>query len=178
MRYLDPVCRGLLLVVFLWSATSKIRSRRSLREFASSLSTMRLVGVRHAGPVAVSVAGAEAVVVALLAIPPLRAAGFLAAGALLSLLTGGVALVLRRGEAAPCRCFGSSPVPLGRRHLIRNVLLVGVALVGLLAQTGQPALAGSLVAGAAGALLGLLVAELDEIVQLFAPIAPQRKETS
>ena len=169
MTYAAPACQGLLIVVFLASAAGKLRGRQALRAFASSLVTLGLVRSRRAAPVAAAVAGAEALAVLLLVVPVTRAAGFAAAAALLAVLTAGVAVVLARGTAAPCRCFGPSPTPLSVRHLVRNAALTGAAVLGLAAPAGSPPVGAAVVALAAGALTGLLVSALDDIVALFAP---------
>ena len=172
MPYLVPLCQGLLAVVLVVSATSKLRSGQALRAFAESLTSMRLVRATRARPVAIAVAAAEGMVVALLLVPATRDAGFAGAAALLAVLTGGVAVVLLRGTAQPCRCFGASSTPLGRRHFVRNVLLCAAALAGIAAPAGDPPLAGALIALFAGAATGLLVTALDDLVALFAPASP------
>jgi hypothetical protein len=169
VTYLVLACQGLLTAVLLVSATSKLRSGRALRAFAASLTSLRLVRGGHAGPVAAAITVLEVVAAALLAVPPTRAVGFAASATLLAVLTAGVAVVLGRGTAAPCRCFGASSTPLARRHLVRNVLLTAAALVGLAAPAGQRPLLGSLVALLAGASTGLLVTVLDDLVALFTP---------
>jgi Methylamine utilisation protein MauE len=175
VAYLIPVCQGLLAVVFLASAASKLRSGQALRAFTTSLVSMRLVRDARARQVAVAVAVAEAVVVVLLAVPLTRDIGFTAAAALLVVLAAGVAVVLTRGTAEPCRCFGASSTPLSGRHLIRNLLLTAVALAGLTGPAGQHSSTWSIVALLAGACAGLLVTMLDDLVALFAPAPTPRR---
>lgn len=172
MPYLVSLCQGLLAVVLLVSATSKLRSGQALRAFSESLASMRLVRAARTRAVAIAVANAEGVAAALLLVPATRDAGFAAAAALLAVLTVGVAVVLARGTAQPCRCFGTSATPLSRRHLVRNVLLCAAALAGIAVPGGEPPLAGALIALFAGASAGLLVTALDELVTLFAPAFP------
>ncbi|MER5625692.1 MauE/DoxX family redox-associated membrane protein [Streptosporangium sp. NPDC002544] len=169
MTHLIAACQGLLAVVFLVSAASKLRGGQALRAFATSLASMLPVRGDRALPVAVAVTAAEVIVVVLLAVPPTRGAGFAAATALLVVLTSGVAVVLTRGGAEPCRCFGASSTPLSGRHLIRNLLLIVVALAGLTGPAGQHSSTWSIVALLAGACAGLLVTMLDDLVALFAP---------
>ena len=156
-------------MVFLASAASKLRSGQALRAFAATLAAMRLVRGAAVLPVASGVAAAEAVAVAMLVVPPIRSAGFAVAAALLAVLTIGVAVVLARGTAVPCRCFGASTAPLSRRHLLRNVALVVVALTGLLTPPHDLPPAGSVIALLTGALAGLLVTEIDHLAALFGP---------
>ncbi|BCL16544.1 MauE/DoxX family redox-associated membrane protein [Micromonospora sagamiensis] len=171
MPYLVTACQGLLAVVLLVSATSKLRSGQALRVLAGSLAAMRLVPPRWAEPVAAVLAVAEAVAVVLLLIPATRRVGFGAAAALLAVLAAGVAVVLARGTAQPCRCFGASATPLGRRHLVRNVVLCLAAFAGLVGPAGPAVPAGTLLALLAGAVAGLLVTVLDDIVALLTPMS-------
>jgi len=68
-----------------------------------------------------------------------------------------------------CRCFGATGAPLGRRHLLRNGVLITLALLGVVAggATGSVAPAGVAVAAVAGAVCGLLFVWFDDIVDLF-----------
>ncbi|NUR28377.1 MAG: hypothetical protein HOV83_21465 [Catenulispora sp.] len=77
--------------------------------------------------------------------------------------------VLRRGAAAPCRCFGASTTPLGPRHVARNVALIVACLAGLAGSLADGALhlPLTLVAAAFGAALGLLVTRLDDVAELL-----------
>jgi Methylamine utilisation protein MauE len=168
MAFVAPACQGLLVVVFLASATGKLRGRRSLRAFADSLVSLRLVRTARALPVAVAVAVAEAATAVLLVAPGSRQVGLTAAAVLMTVLTAGVAVVLVRGTAAPCRCFGVSVTPLSARHLVRNVLLTAAAVLGLLAPGGASP-PGAVVAVAAGVLGGILVTILDDVADLFGP---------
>lgn len=175
MTHLIPACQGLLVVVFLASAASKLRSGQALRAFATSLSSMLAIRADRALPVAIAVTAAEAVAVVLLVVPPTRDAGFAAAVALLVVLTSGVAVVLARGGAEPCRCFGASSTPLSGRHLVRNLLLAAVALAGLIGPDDRHPSPWSIAVLLAGGLAGLLVTLLDDLVALFAPTPTSRR---
>lgn len=77
----------------------------------------------------------------------LLAAGLLAAFAVL------VGLRVRRGDAVPCGCFGeTSPEPVGRDTVLRNVLLVILALMAAADSGGNDGV-GSALLGIAGGLL-------------------------
>ena len=75
-----------------------------------------------------------------------------------------------------CRCFGATGAPLGRRHLLRNGLLITAALAGVTAAGagGGVAPAGVAVAAVAGAVCGLLFVWFDDITDLFVaqPVRP------
>ena len=102
------------------------------------------------------------------------AAGFAVAAGLLAVFTGAIVLSLRRGNAAPCRCFGASSTPLGPRHVARNAVLVALALLGLVAALvpGPADLAGLVVAGAAGVVAGVTITAFDDIAALVSGGTP------
>lgn len=76
----------------------------------------------------------------------------LAAG-LLSAFAVAVAIRVRRGDAVPCGCFGeTSPQPVGRDTVLRNVLLVVLALTAAADRGGNDGI-WSAVLGVAGGLL-------------------------
>jgi hypothetical protein len=176
MAYAAPAAQGLLVVVLLASSAAKLRGRQALRALADSLVALRLVRTASARRVALALAVAESATVVLLMAPASRAVGFAAAAVLLTVLTAGVAVVLARGATAPCRCFGASETSLSARHLVRNVLLVAAAVLGLLSPSGYPA--GALVAVAAGVVAGILVTVLDDVVALFSPLPLASSEES
>ncbi|OKI81719.1 MauE/DoxX family redox-associated membrane protein [Micromonospora sp. CB01531] len=105
---------------------------------------------------------------------------------LLAVLTTGVVLAVRRGTGARCACFGATERPLGRRHVVRNgILLASVAgaLVAVALGAAYPlAPAGAAVALAAGAVGALILIRLDDLLDLFLPvstappIAPSRRD--
>ncbi|WP_169745059.1 MauE/DoxX family redox-associated membrane protein [Cryptosporangium arvum] len=171
-----------LVVVFGVSAFGKARSRAALRGFTASLRGWRVVPGPLVAPVAVVVVGLEVTIVAgaLVSLVVPGAAGRVCAAVtsglaavLLAALSVGIALALRRGPGATCACFGATERPLTPGHLVRDVVLAtacaaGVALA--LAAGDAPAEpAGVAVAVFAGAVAGLLVARLDDLIDLFSP---------
>lgn len=174
MSYAALGCQWLLVAVFGAAAAGKLTSRQAYAEFV--VSTGRLLPTRWSRwrrPAAVGVLVGELVTAMLLVVPATATLGFTAAAGLGLLFGAGVAAALRRGERAPCRCFGISTTPLGRPHLVRNALVAGVAVGGLtstlLAPAGPVHPAGALVAVAAGLVTAVLVVRLDDVVALFAP---------
>lgn len=173
MPYLAIGLRSFLGVVFLISSLSKL-SPSSHREFRASLRAMRLLPDRLITPTGVCVVTSELALAGCLAAPSqiLAVAGFTAAGLLLLVFSGAIAVLLRRGSTRPCRCFGASSAVLAPRHLLRNVLLTAAAATGAFASTaiqGPLVWAGVAVAVGTGAALGGLVTVLDEIISLFRP---------
>lgn len=53
--------------------------------------------------------------------------------AVIAVFTAMIAVHLARRDGVPCACFGrASAAPVSRVHLARNIVLIGLALVGLL----------------------------------------------
>lgn len=171
--YVAIGCRVAIAIVFLLAVTGKIAGRDSFSEFVSSVAAMRVVPTRAAREVATASATAEALVVVLAAIP-VRAtavAGCVLAGLLSVAFSGAIAVSLRRGNRAPCRCFGMSATPLGIRHLVRNAILLLVSVAGATTAlgTGVVQVPAAVVAAVAGLFAGIVIANYDEIAELLAP---------
>ncbi|MBB5874162.1 formate/nitrite transporter FocA (FNT family) [Allocatelliglobosispora scoriae] len=177
MQYVAVACRVVLAVVFVVAAVGKLSGRAAYRDFVSSLRQMRVVPSRWAGPLAGIAVAVEVAVVVLLAVPRdvAAAAGFVLAAGLLAVFAGAIGLSLRRGNTQPCRCFGRSATPLGRHHVIRNVFLIAIAVLGAVAagSGGAVLLGPALVAALAGLIVGGLVAALDDLLYLFRPTTVQ-----
>lgn len=176
IEQLAVAARCLIGVVFVLSAAGKLRSRTAFAEFARSgrALTGALLGGRPIGRAAglwlgVAVVTAEVAVVALLAVTATARAGFALAVALLLAFTAGLLAEMRRGTSVPCRCFGASGTPIGRRHIVRNAALITLSVAGFAAgSVAGPSLLPHPAAVAAGAVLALVVARLDDLVELFA----------
>jgi hypothetical protein len=171
VEYLEFGCRVLLGGVFAVSASSKLYSRTAFAEFTAA--TTRLTGARGARArlLAVATVAAELAVVLALVVPALVLFGFAAAIGLLAVLTAAIVRSLRRGQKAPCRCFGASNSPLGTQHIVRNAVLAAFGVLGIAA--GMSGEASSLDLGlacvvAVAALIGVaLTARLDDLIGLF-----------
>ncbi|WP_425587066.1 MauE/DoxX family redox-associated membrane protein [Streptomyces violaceusniger] len=174
VQYLVIAVRAMIGVVFLIAFLSKSAGRGRFAAFVESLPAMGVVPPRLVGPAAGAVVTAEGAVCALLIAPSEGATvtGLALAAGLLSVFAAAMARTIRRGTGAACRCFGASAAPLGRRHLLRNVLLTAVAAAaGLmtLADRAPTTATGALVAAAAGLVAGALVTVLDDLAALFGP---------
>jgi hypothetical protein len=159
-----------LALVFIVSAYGKFRSRAAFSAFVQGLRDMRVV------PSAVVVAVAWAVVVAettipfLLAVPATAIAGLLSAMVVLAAFTGAVLVVLTRGTRASCPCFGSSLVQFGRRHIVRNGILLAVGATAIVSSAdggGRVEMAGTAVAVAAATTLAIVIVSFDELTDLL-----------
>lgn len=173
--------------VFAWSAAAKLRDHGAYRSFRDGLGEARLVPAHLLSAIAAVLAGAELVAALLPATAVVAtdlgyayavALGRLAltASALLTaVLAAGVAVAIRRGTRARCACFGArAGRPLGRVHLIRNLVLLVTQLSGLAASVagaGRPPALAAALATTTGAVVALLFIEWDDLVELFAPLS-------
>jgi hypothetical protein len=166
MEYLGVGCASLIGWVFVVSAISKLRH---FGEFTSSLPALAPVRPGQVRPLAITVVATEAAVPVLLLFPAAIFYGFALAGALLAAFTAAIGTALKRGQRAPCQCFGASSTPLGARHLVRNSILLISTLAGALAFDAQPQQAAGLVVAIAAGLVGaILIVAMDDITFLFA----------
>lgn len=172
--------------VFAASAAAKLHSPRAYRAFREGLRETGVAPGRLLPAITAALCAAEAIIAACLltagvltaAAAPgaivLAEAALAAAAGLTMVLMAAVAAVIRRGTEARCPCFGAGPSrPLGRVHLVRNLSLlavVGAGLAGAMLAHGRPALAGMVVAAAAGALAALVFIRWEDLAELFAPI--------
>ncbi|MFG1949389.1 MauE/DoxX family redox-associated membrane protein [Nonomuraea sp. NPDC048826] len=175
LAYVGFGCRVLLAVVFFAAAMSKVRGRRQRAEFQASLEAFG-VRPRWRSPATAAVITGELATASLLAPDVTALAGLGVGAALLLVFTTAISSVLRRGVSASCRCFGASTQPLGRRHLIRNAILLLIAAVGVAGTL--PATAPGLAAwdpaalalsGFAAMVLAALVISYDDLVAVVLP---------
>ncbi|GLL02250.1 MauE/DoxX family redox-associated membrane protein [Dactylosporangium matsuzakiense] len=171
MGYVEVGARLLLATVFAVALFGKVTGARAYAAFVDSLRQMRVLPAKAARPAAAASIATEAAVVVLLVLPWrwAAAAGFVLAAGLLAVFAAAIAMSLRGGNRAPCRCFGASATPLGKGHIVRNSVLIAIALAGLGAAAGAGAIAvpGAVVAGAAGLVVGIVVTAYDDIAALF-----------
>ncbi|MDQ2846400.1 MAG: methylamine utilization protein MauE [Actinomycetota bacterium] len=173
MQYLALACRAAIVVVFAMAVAGKVLGRGAFAEFTRSIVGMNAVPHRAAGLAARATVLGEGLTVVLVVLP------WRVTGALGCALAAGLTLLfslvimrsLRQGNRAPCRCFGRSSTPLGRRHLVRNAILLVVSLIGAAASLFGDSLqlSGALVGVVAGLFVGLIVAGFDDLAQLVAP---------
>lgn len=166
MNYLDFLVRSLLAVVFGVAAAAKLTRRRGFADFVTALVALGL----NTGSisVAVTVVALETTAFILLLIPATGYPALILALVLLLSFSAGTGYVLRRGRRVLCRCFGSGGGILGPAHLIRNLTLVFVTIVGLVSHTmaGQVPPVGVAAAAGGGALVGFLFTRWDDLMFL------------
>jgi hypothetical protein len=166
--YLGLACRCVVGVVFLVSASGKLRSRPAFRAFASWLAALPVPLVRRQPRAAAGVmAAAEALIVILVALPWTVRPGLALAAAVLAVFTAGTWLAVARGADAPCQCFGVSASPLGWRHVVRDAVLGAIAVAGAAAGSGGARPAAAAVGLGAGLVAAGFVVFLDDLAVLF-----------
>ncbi|MHA6759921.1 MauE/DoxX family redox-associated membrane protein [Streptacidiphilus sp. PAMC 29251] len=153
-----------LAAVLTLSAYAKLRSRAAFAAFSrSALALTGGVGRRiAAGPdrsparlLPAAVPLAEALLVAALLPPATAAPALVLTLLLIAAFTAVLWAALRRGETVPCNCFGTAAqTPPSTTQLLRNAMLLAIALLGCLASFPAPAPVGTGLGGLGVALLG------------------------
>lgn len=175
MEYVLVGCRSLVALVFVVSLVGKLRGGWAYAEFVAATGRLapRRVSPGGARRLATVVAAVEVAIVTLMLAPAATPIGFATATTLLLAFTGAILLALRRGERAPCRCFGSARHALGYPQVVRNLVLLSVCVLGLVGgqlSTTAPDPARALLAVVAGAVAATAVVMSDDIVALFGPV--------
>ncbi|MFC0865488.1 MauE/DoxX family redox-associated membrane protein [Sphaerimonospora cavernae] len=168
MIYLVLVSRMLLTAVFVLSALGKVRN---LDAFAEALAQLKEVPKRLTGKVALLVVAAEITVALLLVVT--SQAGLISAAVLLLAFTTVIMRAISRRRRVSCNCFGKQGASIGERHLVRNALLVLIALLGAVGEmfsSGSFDLPGIAMAGTVTAALTILIYFWDELVDLVVPL--------
>ncbi|MEG8179672.1 methylamine utilization protein MauE [Nocardia terpenica] len=177
MGWLEIGARAALVTVFAVAAVSKLTVAARIRFRAAVAELVPRLRGRAAGPVAVLVSGAEWLIVVALVLPVPIAGFALALGALTG-FTIAVAAAVRRGSDAGCQCFGRTARPVSAAQIVRNLLLVAIAVLGLAASGARPGEpGGALIAAVAGILLGATLIVADDLADLLHP-APNRPAVS
>ncbi|AOS62359.1 MauE/DoxX family redox-associated membrane protein [Actinoalloteichus hymeniacidonis] len=144
--------RFLIAVVFGVAFIGKIAGATAFRQFAATVRQL----TRFPEPVVTGIAAfivlGEAATVALLVLPGTTGWGFTLAIGLLVLFIGVVARAIQAGVLVECRCFGRGSV-MTSAMILRNLLIIAVAVIGLVLSPGEPI--GDLGYAAVAALVGL-----------------------
>jgi len=159
MEVIGWLARLVVAAVFLVAAVAKARDQAGTRTSVVAFG----VPTGAAPAVAVGLPVLELMAAVLILIPDTAVVGAALACLLLLVFTLAVARLLLRGERPACRCFGQvSSDPIGPSTLVRNLVLLAIALLGLVqAVTGErltPAEAvRRLGPGGVGVIAGLVV---------------------
>ncbi len=170
MNALEPALRLCLFVIFASAAVGKLRSQAAFDRFSAGLAAFGFgEGLFSRGVACLVVAAESGAASGLLIWPPVGYA--LSALLLLAFITL-IAHALWRGRAASCNCFGASSEPLGPAHLLRNVVMLAIALTGQAVAPLSVTLElrpEHLAVGAGGALAGWLLTRWEDLVFLVRP---------
>jgi hypothetical protein len=159
------------------AAAGKLRSRTAFEEFVGSVASfsgLRPVLVR---PLAFALAAAEPAAAVLVLVPRTALAGLIGTALLLAAFTVAVARAVLRKDRTPCHCFGKDTEPVSWRHVARNLVLLGAAVLDAVLVAGrssgraEPAGIALCLLAAGVAVAG--VALLDDIAALLGP-PPER----
>ena len=167
--YTSLALRVFVGLVFAASACTKLATLSRFNAFASWMDTLPIPGTSHSKLIAALVAACEGMIVVFVAIPATSAIGLIIAAGLLCSFVVLVVRLIRRGVSTPCRCFGSSASPLSVRHVVRDLLLLSGALLGLLNVTATlpPLDVGLIVSVFAGTAAALVVVAWDDVMFLI-----------
>jgi hypothetical protein len=166
--YLLLIERTLFVVVFGLAAVGKLRGGAGFRAFVAWLARLLRVPGRTATALAALLVTAELATVALLLVPATARLGLALTCGLLLVFIGVVVYAIRAGVLTECRCFGGAGALMSYPLIVRNALLIALALPGVAiaspapAPAGEPVLAGLAVA-AGLALAALFVRGYDAI---------------
>ncbi|MCM2388316.1 MauE/DoxX family redox-associated membrane protein [Streptomyces albipurpureus] len=174
MTYAVLMARLALAGVLLVSAIAKARSFGETRAMLDGL--LRRVGPgarRLARPSAVALIAVEGVTaVALLGPVQTVRPGFIAAVVLTAGFTAAAVVATVSRAEVSCACFGRPTARLGRRHIVRNTPLLGLAALGLggagAASWTSPALPAVVLCAAAAVVITVVTAFFDDIADLLA----------
>lgn len=177
MAYVTVGAMVLCGLVLLVSSVSKVRGGTDYAEFVASVPAFG-IPARWARLFAAATVASEVVITALL-LPAtvmlvvggnrwLAVVGLVLAAGLFGVLTAAVWRAVARRTGAVCRCFGPAATVLGHRHVVRNALLLLVALLGLATPVDSVDPLAAAVAATAGALGAVLVIRFDDLAELFA----------
>lgn len=182
MAYVSVFATTLCGLVLLVSAVSKVRGKTAYAEFVASVPALG-VSARWT-PLSAKVTVAAEFLIAASLMPSaaltasgsgrwLAMAGLVLAAGMFGVLTAAVRRAVARRTGAVCRCFGPARTVLAHRHVVRNALLLLVALAGLAATSGVSTVdvtepAAVVLAAAAGAIGAVAVVRFDDLAELFA----------
>ena len=163
----DVVCRGLLCVVLGTSGCAKLFTKGSIRSLSHEFAELiPWAGLRT--PLAIGVVASELSVLVLLLGDMTYAAGLLLSAALMAVLSAGVLVIVVHHRSVRCACFGSLGRQLGPEHLARNLILMGIGILGFASSSGA-SLVSTIGYGLVGAALGVPVVLMDELIDVLSP---------
>ncbi|MFE7124102.1 MauE/DoxX family redox-associated membrane protein [Streptomyces sp. NPDC057617] len=155
-----------LISLFGVSAATKARD---LTPLVTHITLTMPLSNRPARMLALATVAAESLAVVALFVFPLL--GFIVSLVLLACFTVHLSRVVASGVATSCACAGSSESTVSAVHVVRNAILIGVALAGIASMSFRPAASVAIQLTVAGPamLFGAGMLWLDEITRFFSP---------
>jgi hypothetical protein len=126
-KTMAEVIAGLFILLFLYTALSKLGEFAVFRHFLRSSPLI----ARNAGIMAVLIPAGEILVALLLFLPATRKQGMLASLALMLVFTAYLTYMLLFVPRLPCSCGGVISRLSWQQHLVFNIILIGLALLGI-----------------------------------------------
>jgi uncharacterized protein YjeT (DUF2065 family) len=152
-----------LTLVLLVSGLSKLRSPENFRR---ALATYRAIPARAVSSLVVAVPGVELSFALAQWVPALSRVAGMGLCAMFGAFTLLLLHSLLTGQESDCGCFGSAThEPVSWFSVLRNAVLIGLAVMGLVA--GDGAARGTLPAALAGTGAGVLILLLDQAQTMF-----------
>jgi hypothetical protein len=172
--YLVLAARCSLVTVLLLSTATKVNRRAGFHEFLSWVRSLTVVPRRWVTRVGVLMVAVEAITLLLLVLSATYSAGLILAAMTMAFFAGSAAILVRRGIAVPCHCFGTPATrrPMGTVEIVRNTLLTVIATAAaaivILEPPPVPPISTSILAALLGGAVGLVVTRFDDLRLLLA----------
>lgn len=146
---------------------------RDFRSFQSAVRAFDVVPRSWERRLALTVICGEVVAALLLTTRESAVVGLCLAIVLLTAFAAAIVRVLARGGVVACGCFGSSTVPIGGMHVVRNAVIACAGVAGVVAGTrpgGEPLDAAQLGLVSAFAVTGAVLCVLmDQLLAISTP---------
>ncbi|MCP2343811.1 MauE/DoxX family redox-associated membrane protein [Actinomadura rupiterrae] len=178
--------QGAVVFVFGYACFTKVRDGEGFGNFVRTVRRLTMRDGRAITVLAAAFACAEAAAAVLTALPATAFAGFVLATGLLAFFIGVVVRAVRGRVFAECGCFGGHSSALSYPLILRNVLLLGFSVPGLLISAVRApdlSVPAALAAAVGVTIAFLLVRYYDTIVRLvllrlFPDVRASRQEAS
>jgi hypothetical protein len=122
----DIIC-GLLILLFAYTAFSKILA---FRQFRSGLSTAPLIE-NYSTFFAALIPAAELIIVVLLLIPKFSKTGLITASSILIVFTAYLIFMVLTDPNRPCSCSGVIQQLSWKQHIAFNIFFIGLSTIGI-----------------------------------------------
>ncbi|SEG85549.1 Methylamine utilisation protein MauE [Thermomonospora echinospora] len=136
--FLALAVQGVVAGVFALAVLGKLRGRDGFGRFATTVGRLTMRPGRPAVVIAAVVTAVEVVTTVLVAVPATARAGCWAASGLLVLFVAVVFRAVRGRVFAECGCFGGRGSVMSYPLLLRNLLLLALALTGAALAPADP----------------------------------------